>query len=73
MLRDFVAAVRPARRARIVPALAVSAVIGAAAGCGIKGPLRPAAPPAPTTAPAPLDVAPVAPATEANPTTPRKP
>ena len=73
MLRDFAAAVRAVRRARIVSALAATAVIGAAPGCGIKGPLRPAAPPAPATAPAPPDAAPSTPATEPDPATPRKP
>ena len=46
MLRDFAAAVR-ARRVRFAVALAVASIALAATGCGIKGPLRPATPPAP--------------------------
>jgi predicted small lipoprotein YifL len=51
MLRDFDVPIRASRRARIAVVLAVAWVAVAAAGCGIKGPLRPVTPPG-TTPPA---------------------
>src|SRR5512132_2748727 len=42
MLRDFTAAARIAGRPHVVPAIVVAVTVIALAGCGIKGPLRPA-------------------------------
>jgi predicted small lipoprotein YifL len=46
MSREFAAS---ARRAALVPALAVGIVALSVAACGVKGPLKPAQPPAAAT------------------------
>jgi predicted small lipoprotein YifL len=68
MLRDFAAAVR-ARAPGIAVALVVAGIVAAAAGCGIKGPLRLPAPAAPVA----TDVGPPAPTPDANPDAAKKP
>jgi predicted small lipoprotein YifL len=72
MLRDFHAADRPSGGIARGTILLVALLAVCAAGCGIKGPLRP--PPPPTAAPVPAapDAAPAAPAEAAPATPPRK-
>jgi predicted small lipoprotein YifL len=67
MLDHFDTAVRAAR---VVAFVVTAAVI---AGCGIKGPLRPATPPAPASAPATPEASVPAPAPDQDPAAPRKP
>jgi len=69
MLLEFAASVRAVRPVRIAGVLAVAWIVLAVAGCGIKGPLRPATPPAPVA----TDVGPPLPPADREPPSPIKP
>ena len=69
MLRDFDVPIGVSRSARIAVVVAAAAFAFAAAGCGIKGPLRPAAPVA--TTPSTTDMGPPLPPEPALSTSPK--
>lgn len=74
MLRDFAASVRAGRQIRFRIATAIALAIVFTAGCGIKGPLKPAPAAIPAAPPASADTAsPPAAAPESEPAAPKKP